>query len=322
VPHRDNANWISALAGRKVEPPRRETLQDLIDSRAFWLSLADLSDLPATVEVHEDVLLWDRGETRLTADVYVPEGDGPFPLLLHVHGGGYCTGSVRGDRKVGMRMAERGFTVVNPEYSLAPEHPFPRAVEDCLYAARWLSAHAADYRGDRSRVVFEGGSAGAGLCAAAILGLGGLTDGLEQGDLAGVRVEPIAAVLFYGLFSFPLLLLEPGSNVGPAELWTRAYLGPHFTSALRHPLASPAFAETLSCFPPTYLSCGIEDSLLGHTLEMTKAVADAGVAATLSVVQGLDHSFVKLAGSEPAASRELDRMHEWLAEHVAAARPA
>src|SRR5216683_1260580 len=87
--HKDNANWISDLAGKPVQPPRRETLQDLIDSRPFWASLADLTDLPAGIELHEEVLLWDRGETRLTAEIYVPEGTGPFPLLMHIHGGGY-----------------------------------------------------------------------------------------------------------------------------------------------------------------------------------------------------------------------------------------
>jgi acetyl esterase len=318
VPHADNANWISALAGRNIEPPRRETLQDLIDSREFWLSLADLSDLPESVEVHEDVLLWDRGETRLTGEVYVPRGEGPFPLLMHVHGGGYCTGSVLNDRKAAMRFAERGYTVVNPGYSLAPERPFPRALEDCLYTARWLAAHAADYRGDASRFVFEGGSAGAALCAATVLALyGAHVTELDEGDLAGCEVEVAAAVLFYGLFSFPLLLLEPGSNVGPAELWTRAYLGPHFTRRLRDPLASPAYADRLDGFPPTYLSCGVEDSMLGQTLEMTKALAAAGVAATLSVVEGLDHSFVKLTDSA-AAAQELERVHEWLDEHVGA----
>jgi acetyl esterase len=316
VPHRDNAKWISALAGRDVEPPRRETLQDLIDSRTFWLSLADLTDLPEAVDVHEDVLLWDRDETRLTAEVYVPEGPGPFPLFLHVHGGGYCTGSVLNDRKAAMRFAELGFTVISPEYSLAPEHPFPRAVEDCLYTARWLATHAGDYRGDATRFVLEGGSAGAGLAAAVILALDGQTRALDEGDLAGVKISPSAAVLFYGLFSFPLLLLEPGSNVGPAELWTRAYLGPHFTARLRDPLASPVFSNGLGSFPPTYLSCGIDDSLLGHTLELTKALAAAGVSATLSVVEGLDHSFVKLAGTEPAAAQELERVRDWLDQRV------
>ena len=77
-----------------------------------------------------------------------------------------------------------------------------------------------------------------------------------------------------------------------------------------------AFADGLGAFPPTYLSCGSEDSLLGHTLELTKALASAGVAVTASVVEGLDHVFVKRAGSEPAAARELERVHAWLDERL------
>jgi acetyl esterase len=307
---------MSQLAGHAVEPPRRETLQDLIDSRAFWLSLADLDDLPAGVEVHEDVLLWDRGETSLSAEVYVPRGDGPFPLLAHFHGGGYCTGGVLNDRKAAMRMAARGYTVISPEYSLAPEHPFPRAVEECVHSARWLVANAADYRGDPSRIALEGGSAGAGLAVAVTLAAQGLDDGLEPGPLAGVPLDVAALVLFYGMFSFPLLLLEPGSNVGAAELWSRAYLGPHFTTMLRHPLVSAVYAPDLDRLPPAYLACGSEDSMLGHTLEFAKALAEAGDGPTVSVAPGLDHSYLKMVDSVPTAASEVERAFAWLADRV------
>lgn len=309
---------MSQLAGRPVEPPRRERLQDLIDSRAFWLSLADLEDLPAEVELHEGVVLWERGETTLTAEVYVPEGEGPFPVLAHFHGGGYCTGGALNDRKAAMRMAARGYTVVSPEYSLAPEHPFPRAVEECLHTARWLVAHAGDYRGDSSRLVLEGGSAGAGLAVAVTLAAQGLAgEELDPGPLADVSLDVVALVLFYGLFSFPLLLFEPGSNVGAAELWSRAYLGPHFTTKLRHPLVSPVHAPGLDRLPPAYLACGSEDSMLGHTLELTKALAEAGCGPTVSVAPDLDHGYVKMVDSVPAASGEVERAFAWLAERVA-----
>lgn len=313
---------MSQLAGHPVEPPRRETLQDLVDSRAFWLSLADLGDLPADVEVHEGVLLWDRGETSLTADVYVPNGAGPFPLLAHFHGGGYCTGSVFNDRKAAMRAAARGYTVISPEYSLAPEHPFPHAVEECIHTARWLVANAAEYRGDPTQLVLEGGSAGAGLAVAVTLATQGLDDGLEPGPLADVALDVTALVLFYGMFSFPLLLLEPGSNVGAAELWSRAYLGPHFTTRLRHPLVSPVFATSLERLPAAYLACGSEDSMLGHTLELTKALAEAGGRPTLSVAPGLDHSYVKMVDSLPEAASEVERAFSWLADRVPPGAPS
>lgn len=307
---------MSQLAGRSVEPPRRETLQDLIDSRAFWLSLADLDGLPAGVDVHEGVVLWDRGDTTLTAEVYVPQGEGPFPLLAHFHGGGYCTGGVLNDRKAAMRMAARGYTVISPEYSLAPEHPFPRAVEESVHTAHWLVANAAHYRGDPSRLVLEGGSAGAGLAVAVTLAAQGLDDGLELGPLTNVPLDVSALVLFYGLFSFPLLLLKPGSNVGPAELWSRAYLGPHFTTKLRHPLVSAVYAPGLDRLPPAYLACGSEDSMLGHTLELAKALAEAGGGPTVSVAPGLDHSYVKMVDSVPEAAAEIERAFAWLAERV------
>ncbi len=177
---RDNASWLSELKGEPVKAPRREKLQDLVDSRPFWDGLADLSGLPEGVEVHEDVVLWDRGERTLTAEIYVPDGPGPYPLFLHIHGGGYCVSSARNDRKWGMRVAERGFTVISPDYGLAPEHPFPWAVEDCLYAARWFTKHGAEYKGDPSRLVIEGGSAGAGLSAATLVALNGLADDIDQ----------------------------------------------------------------------------------------------------------------------------------------------
>jgi acetyl esterase/lipase len=104
VKQRDNASWLSELKGEPVKAPRREKLQDLVDSRPFWDGLADLGDLPEGVEVHEDVALWDRGERTLTAEVYVPDGPGPYPLFLHIHGGGYCVSSARNDRKWGMRV--------------------------------------------------------------------------------------------------------------------------------------------------------------------------------------------------------------------------
>jgi acetyl esterase len=317
VPNKSNATWLSELAGKPVAAPRREKVQDLIDSRPFWDSLADLSDLPAGIDAHDGVELWDRGDTKLTAEIYVPQGSGPFPIYMHVHGGGYCVSSAKNDRKWGMRASERGFVVINPEYGLAPEHPFPIAIEDCLYAARWFTRNASDYKGDASRFVIEGGSAGGGLAAATIIAANGLADELDQRGLADVELNICAAILFYGMFSFPLLLLEPGSNVGSAELWNRAYLGPHFTTKIRHPLASMVYAPNLDGFPPVYLACGHEDSFLGHTLEMTKAFATAGASATLSVVEGLDHGFGKLWTNE-AAQREVERAFSWLGEKVPA----
>lgn len=315
---RSNAAWLSGMAGKPVQPPRRVEIQDLIDSRPFWDSLADFSDLPDGVDVHEDVLVWRRENgPDLRAEIYVPRGDGPFPLLLHFHGGGFCVSRAVNDRKYCMEWASRGFAVINPDYGLSPENPFPWAIEDCLYASRWFVRHAVDWKGDPRRgVVVEGGSAGAGLASAICVAVGGFTEGLDHGDLAEVALPLTAAVLFFGIHDFNLLLTEPGSNVGSAELWNRAYLGPHFTTKLRNPLASQVFAPNLASFPPTYISCGAVDSLLGHSLALAKALANADVPLTLSVVAGLDHGYAKMGSKLPAAAKELERVHGWVDEQL------
>jgi acetyl esterase len=289
----DNSAWLSQNAGRPVKAPRRERLQDLIDSRPFWDSLAEFDDLPTDVVLHERVPLWSRGNRDpLTAEIYVPDGEGPYPLYLHLHGGGFCVSRAQNDRKW--------------------------ALEQCIYTARWFTAHADEWKGDPSRMVIEGGSAGAGLAAATLVSLGGLIEELDQGDLADVDVSFAAAVLFYGILDFTLLLLEPGSNVGSAELWNRAYLGPHFTTKLRHPLVSPVLAPNLGTWPPTYISCGMHDSLLPHSLALAKALSQTSIPTTLSVIEGANHGYAKRAHRVPGAEQELDRIRRWLDDKVPA----
>ncbi len=331
MPHETNAGWMSMLLGRPVEPPPRERVRDVIDSRGFFNRSHLNTDLPSLAAVHEDVLLRERGGVPLTAEVYVPHGDGPFPPLLYLHGGAWCAGSARGARRVAMAIAAAGHVVVNLNYGLAPEHPFPWALEDVVHAARWCELHAAGYgAAPDAGLTLVGESAGANLAAAALAHLTGdkgrATPAdrlLDDGGLGAVEVSLAAAVLIYGIFDFPLLMQDPGANVGSVEVaFNAAYLGPGFLARQRDPLVSPVYAE-LERLPPTYLVCGDEDALLGQTLEMTRALIRAGVETTLSVVQGADHTFVYLDALLPGAARERERLIAWLARrtHGADAAP-
>lgn len=308
-PLKNNSAWMSRLAGQEVPPLKRETLHDLIESRAFFENIADTTDLPRLVGHHE-VQVWDRGNRKVGCEIYVPEGVPPFPTVLHFHGGGWCTGSTRTERKYAMNIAQRGYVVFNISYGLAPEQPYPAALEDCVYAARWVSEHASQYGGDRDRLILEGGSAGANLAAATMLALTTEPD-IDYGDRASQPVGVKALILLYGIFDLTELLLHPGSNVGSAELWTRAYLGPHFTNHLKNPFVSPVFSESLSQFPSSYLACGSLDSLLNHSLKMTNELAKVDVPVTLSVVAGEDHAFAKMLNN-PVANAEWARIDGWL----------
>jgi acetyl esterase len=233
----------------------------------------------------------------LRGELYVPEGEGPFPGLLYLHGGWFIMWSAAHVRRIATRIAERGFLVLNLDYRLAPEDPFPAAVEDAAFAARWLRHNAGSYGGDASRLLVGGDSVGATLSATTIL-----------------AVDDVAfsgALLLYGVFDYPGVNAEPLTNANVAEISTLAYLGDGFADRWRDPLVSPFYAD-VSGFPPSYLSCGDEDSLLSQSLAMARKLHLANVPLTLSVVQGADHGFVYLEHVLPGATPEVERILDWL----------
>lgn len=106
-----------------------------------------------------------EGEEKLLLDVHRPEGARDFPVVMYIHGGGWEQGDKSQMDVWCARIAQRGFVVFNINYRLAPEFPFPAAVNDCLGALAWIKLHAEDYGGDPRRVAVTGGSAGGHLCA-------------------------------------------------------------------------------------------------------------------------------------------------------------
>ncbi|MEA2329871.1 MAG: acetyl esterase [Thermoleophilaceae bacterium] len=308
------------VAGRSVRPPSLESVEDVVAMRAFFQTelATPASVLPEGVERLEHLALRERAGTALTAELYVPKGEGPFPAMLWLHGGGWCAGTVENIRGFCMSLAERGILVASLDYGLAPEHPFPWAVEDAVYALRWLARNVSDFNGDGSRLAVGGASAGANLAAAATVALTSDDELVDGGDLAGVDVSLSAALFLYGIFDFPQMMLEPGSHAELVEMmFNMAYLGPHFLRHHRDPLVSPIYSEHLERFPATYFSCGARDSALDQSLRMARALAYAGVPTTASVVAGSDHSFVRLTPLPPRVTQEIERIGAWLMEETA-----
>ena len=318
MPHPDNRNWIQHVVSRP-ELGRPVTAVEEIPGRRSFFDTGVLNvDLPEMAEVHERVVLRERDGLELAAEIYVPKGDGPFPGFLYIHGGFFCVWSPEHLRKVGMRIAEQGFVVVNLDYGLAPEHPFPWAVEDCVYAARWITQNIERYGGDATRIGIGGDSCGANLSAATIVALSSDEELVDAGDIGALPVEFGAALFNYGLFSHPLLMDRPGSQLGPIEVMGNlAYLGVTFLREHWNPLVSPVFAPNPERFPPSYFSVGDEDSLLPHTFAMADVLATANVPTTVSVVAGMDHAFLMLEHKFPDAAEEMERIGRWLKRQFA-----
>jgi acetyl esterase/lipase len=145
------------------------------------------------------------GESRAQCfDLYLPEtGEGPFPLLIHIHGGGFALGDKRDDHMdaylTGIR---RGFAVASVEYRLSSEATFPAAVLDCRQAIRFIRAHAGEYKVDPARISVIGGSAGGNL--AAMMGMN-IPNGEFPGEETGRFSETpfvLAAVDQFGPMDF------------------------------------------------------------------------------------------------------------------------
>ena len=138
-------------------------------------------------------------------DLFLPEeGDGPFPVLIHIHGGGFAMGDKRDDHMDAyLKGLHRGIAVGSFEYRLSGEAKFPAAVLDCRNALRFLAAHAAEYKIDPERIMFIGGSAGGNLVA--MMGMN-IPNGAFPGEGSADSYSPLpkvrAAIPQFGPMNF------------------------------------------------------------------------------------------------------------------------
>ena len=174
---------LTALFDMMRGAPQPATIQEMRAGMEMFAGFINANP-PAVGRVAERVPIADG----VRADVIVPPGEGPFPTLIYLHGGGWSIGSPTTHAKIARQLcAGAGAVVVNVEYRLAPEHPFPVPLEDCVRAARWTRDNIATYGGDPRRIAIGGDSAGGNLSAAVI------------NDLRG-EIAFRGAVLIYGAF--------------------------------------------------------------------------------------------------------------------------
>lgn len=112
----------------------------------------------------QDIEFAKARDVSLTLDAFVPEGDGPFPTCILVHGGGFTKGDKHSFIKPLFEpLSKAGFTWFTINYRLAPEHPWPACANDVDSAIKWVKAHAAEYKVDPQRIAIIGESAGGHL---------------------------------------------------------------------------------------------------------------------------------------------------------------
>src|SRR5512137_1648771 len=114
--------------------------------------------IPPGVQAFKDLAYVPGGHERQKLDLYVPvDGEGPFPLIVWIHGGAWKSGSK--ERCIPTPWALKGYVVASINYRLSQDARFPAQIEDCKAAVRWLRAHAKDYKIERDHVIAWGDSA-------------------------------------------------------------------------------------------------------------------------------------------------------------------
>lgn len=150
------------------------------------------ADEPKILSV-DDVVYAKRGDRELKLDIVRPDGPGPYPAVVCIHGGGWSSGRRRDMRFMQEALARRGYVTISPEYRFAPKDLWPAQVHDVKAAVRWLRSHASEYHVDAEKFGATGISAGGHLSV--MLGVLEPKDGLEGEAAEGSPPSRVQAVV-------------------------------------------------------------------------------------------------------------------------------
>ena len=214
-----------------------------------------------------------------SAEWLTPPGARADAAVLYLHGGGYVIGSPRSHRHLAAAIGRAAAaSVLLPDYRLAPEHPFPAAVDDAVAAYRWLLGRGIA----PARIAIAGDSAGGGLTVATLLALREARVPLPAG---GVCISPWVDLTCSGGSYGTKADADPIVQRSGVEEMARAYLG---AAPPRTPLASPLFAD-LRGLPPLLIHVGSDEVLLDDAVQLEARAKAAGVDATLEVYDRMIH---------------------------------
>lgn len=297
-------------AALRVDPQYRSPVLLLPDLPLVHPLAALSRSVPARPgRIADGVVVTDRmvpgrdGPIRVWIHDATRAGDQPTPAYLHIHGGGFVLGDpVSSHERCSTIAAELGIRVVSVDYRLAPEHPFPAALHDCVDVLRWM-AETADAEGiDASRIAVGGESAGGGLAAC-----------------TAQAATDLGLPLAFQLLVYPMLDDRTRARVDDRGryVWSaasnrygwRSYLGDVDPAT---PYAAGARRADLSGLPPAWIGVGALDLFHAEDVAYADRLRADGVAVELVEVPGAYHGFDALRPAAPGVQAFERRMREAL----------
>ncbi|MGH7059860.1 MAG: alpha/beta hydrolase [Stellaceae bacterium] len=256
--------------------------------------------LPAAVST----IALDAG--GVPADRVTAPGSRADRHILYLHGGAFCAGSPQLYRNLTWRLAgAAGATALVPDYRLAPEYPFPAALDDATRAYDWLLADGADPR----RIAVAGDSAGGGLVFSLLLRL---RDSGRPLPVAAAALSPWTDLALTGASLKGNTAKDPLLDARQLPRVTRWYLD---GADPRQPAASPVYGDCRG-LPPVLIQVGSDEILHDDAVRMAERMRAGGAEATLEIWPRMPHVWQLFAGILPEARRAIVRIGEFLRPHL------
>ena len=264
---------------------------------------AGMEDLAKIVKVPRDVNCEPIDVAGIPAEwISAPEAKNDH-IILYLHGGGYVKGSINIHREFMSRISRASKArVLIIDYRLAPEHPFPAAVEDASTAYQWLIE---DQEIAPNNLIIAGDSAGGGLTLATLINL---RDKGTPLPAAAVCLSPWTDLGLTGESYKTKARIDPMVTIDGLMFATQLYLG---STDYTNPLASPLYGD-LKGLPPLLILVGTTEVLLDDSVEFVKKAKKDGVDAILDIWDDMPHVFPLFAAFAPEGQQGIEKIGEFM----------
>ncbi len=291
-----------------------QTLRSMprLDQLSIQEQRAAMEAFAAQFQLPEDVRCEPVDAGGLPAEWIATPGAADERIIYYLHGGGYAIGSIKTHRELISRLSRAaGARALAIDYRLAPEHPFPAALDDATAAYRWLLSTGVD----PAAIVIAGDSAGGGLTVATLVALRDAGDPLPA---AAVCLSPWVDLEGIGDSMSTKAEVDPMVQREGLLKMAKAYLG---DAHPRTPLAAPLYAD-LRGLPPLLIQVGTTETLLDDATRLAERARAAGVDVLLEPWDDMIHVWHFFAAALPEGQQAIDRIGEFVREHTAPARAA
>jgi acetyl esterase/lipase len=228
-------------------------------------------------------------------------------VILYLHGGGYVAGSIASHRDLVMRISRTAkVRILIIDYQLAPEHPFPAALDDAIAAYKWLIS---DEKIDPRNIIIGGDSAGGGLTICTLVKI-------REEDItlpiAAFCLSPWTDLAGTGESIETKAELDPFVTPEDGEFMAKMYLK---DADPKNYFASPLYAN-LQGLPPIYIQVGTSEILLDDSVRLAEKAKKAGVELELDVWEDMIHVFAAFASWAPESQQAIEKIGNFIKKHI------